>query len=475
MYHLAIDIGASGGRHILGRYENGRLLLEEIYRFQNMPSRSGDHLVWDTERLFTEIVNGIAECGAQHKIPGTIAIDMWGVDYALLDSDGALIGPVYSYRDGRGAAFTNTVIPFEQMYAITGIPALPFNTVYQLLADKAEGRLDKAAAFLMLPEYFSYRLAGKLVSVPDVCTREYTNASTTGLLDAQKRTWADSLIEGLALPDRFFPPVQEPPYKAGSLCAEIRGCVGFDAQVLIGATHDTASAVSITPSDALYLSSGTWSLLGIQGKPVLKAEAREAGYTNEGALQGNIRFLKNITGLWMLQSIRHELGGAYTFSQLETLAKEAQTKSLTIRGLEYGIDCNRPQFISPPSMIEAVKAECAAEGFPIPQDAGELALCVYQSLAKSCKEAIDGIEHITGRHYPALSIIGGGSKDRYLNTLIAEYTGKTVYSGPAEATAVGNLVMQMQYAGEITGDVWDVIRNSFEITEIKTVPWTMRH
>jgi rhamnulokinase len=228
------------------------------------------------------------------------------------------------------------------------------------------------------------------------------------------------------------------------------------------ASHDTASAVSITPPDALYLSSGTWSLLGIQGKPILGDEAREAGYANEGALHGNIRFLKNITGLWMLQSIRQELGGEYSFSRLEALAKEAALKKT-----EYGIDCNRPQFISPVSMIEAVKAECAAAGFSVPADAGELALCVYQSLAKSYKEAILGIEHITGKHYPALSIIGGGSKDNYLNTLIAAYTGKTVYAGPAEATAIGNLLMQMQYADEIKGDVWNVIRNSFNIEEIK--------
>ncbi|GHV04637.1 carbohydrate kinase [Spirochaetia bacterium] len=467
-YHLAIDIGASGGRHILGWYENGRLLLEEIYRFQNMPSRSGDHLLWDTERLFTEIVKGLAVCGAQGKIPGTIGIDMWGVDYALLDANGLLIDPVYSYRDGRGAAFTNTKVPFKEMYALTGIPELPINTVYQLLSDQAAGRLDRAAAFVMLPEYFSYRLTGKLKnSFTANRTAEYTMASTTGLLDAQKRTWAQDLIKGLNLPERFFPPVQEPPYEAGSLCAEVRERVGFDAQVIIGATHDTASAVSIMPDDALYLSSGTWSLLGIQGKPILTDDAREAGYTNEGALHGNIRFLKNITGLWMLQSIRHELGDEYSFSRLEALAKEAALKKEAAGGAEYGIDCNRPQFISPPSMIDAVKAECAAAGFPVPADAGELALCVYQSLAKSYNDTIIGIEHITGRQYPALSIIGGGSKDKYLNSLIAAHTGKTVYAGPVEATAAGNLIMQMQYAGEITGDVWNVIKNSFEITVIK--------
>ncbi|GHT92175.1 carbohydrate kinase [Spirochaetia bacterium] len=472
-YHLAIDIGASGGRHILGWHEGGKLLLEEIYRFQNMPSRSGDHLVWDTEKLFSEIVNGIAACGVQHKIPRAIGIDMWGVDYALFNGDGALIEPVYSYRDVRGAAFTNTAIPLEQMYAITGIPELPFNTVYQLLSDQAQGRLDKATGFLMLPEYFSYRLVGKLGnSFTNIGVREYTNASTTGLLDANKRAWAQDLIKGLNLPERFFLPVKEPPYEAGSLCPAIRERVGFDAQVLIPATHDTASAVSITPADALYLSSGTWSLLGIQTRPILTKEAREGGYTNEGALHGNIRFLKNIIGLWMLQSIRHELGDAYSFSRLESLAKEAALKKARTKGLsagdaEYGIDCNLPQFISPPSMIDAVKAECAAAGFPVPGDPGELALCVYQSLAKSYKDAIAGIEHITGKNYPALSIIGGGSKDQYLNTLIAAYTGKTVYAGPSEATAIGNLVMQMRHAGEITGDVWDVIKNSFEITEIK--------
>jgi rhamnulokinase len=461
-YHLAIDIGASGGRHILGWYEGGKLLLEEIYRFQNMPSRSGDHLTWDTERLFSEIVKGIAACGAQHKIPRTIGIDMWGVDYALFDGDGTLIEPVYSYRDSRGAAFTNTAIPFEDMYALTGIPALPFNTVYQLLADRAAGRLDRATGFLMLPEYFSYRLTGRLGnSFAAIGVREYTNASTTGLLDARTRTWAKGLIEGLALPERFFLPVQEPPYPAGPLCAEIRDRVGFDSRVVIIATHDTASAVSIVPPGALYLSSGTWSLLGIQGRPFLNAEAREGGYANEGALHGNIRFLKNIIGLWMLQSIRHELGDAYSFSQLESLAKEA-----AVRGLEYGIDINRPQFISPEKMIYAINDECARSGFPVPADTGELALCVYQSLAKNYDTAIKGIEKITGRVYRDLAVIGGGSRDRYLNTLIAAYTGKKVSAGPAEATALGNLIMQMQYDKDFTGDVWTAVKNSFEIEEL---------
>jgi rhamnulokinase len=464
-YHLAIDIGASGGRHILGRFENGKLILEEVYRFQNQPSRSGGCLIWDTERLFAEIVNGIAECNARGKIPATIGIDMWAVDYALLDGDGDLIGPVYSYRDLRGRAFTDTVIPFERMYAVTGIPAHPFNTVYQLLADKAAGRLNKAARLLMLPEYFSYRLAGRIAGkarddFSAIQTCEYTNASTTGLLDAAKRSWADEIIEGLDLPKRFFPPVQEPPYEAGSLCAEVRERAGFDARVLIVATHDTASAVSITPDDALYLSSGTWSLLGIQSKPILSEEARKGCYANEGALRGNVRFLKNIMGLWMLQCIRQELGGSYNFSRLESLAQEAAA-----RGVEYGIDVNSPRFINPVSMIEAVKAECVCTGQSVPSDIGELALCVYQSLAKSYREAVEGIERITGNTYRALSIIGGGSKDRYLNTLAARYTGKAVYAGPAEATAIGNLVMQMRHEGVLSGDAWDVVKNSFEIEE----------
>ncbi|MDR0412095.1 MAG: rhamnulokinase [Treponema sp.] len=432
---LAVDVGASGGRHILGTYQNSNLTLKEVYRFPNMPVSSEWGMVWDIERLFDEMVKGLAQCAEQGMIPETMAIDMWAVDYALLDATGGLIEPVHSYRSGRGAAFTNTIVPIEKMYAVAGVPPHPFNTVYQLLADKDAGRLEYAARLLMLPEYFSYRLTGRLM---DEC--EYTNASSTGLLDAQKRDWAYGLIDALGLPRRFFPRVREPVYDYGELSTEIRKRVGFNTRVLMCASHDTASAVSILPQDALYISSGTWSLLGIQSTPILTEAALKGGYANEGALNGKIRFLKNIMGLWMVQRIRAELaanGNNYNFTELESLAREAAEQ-----GEEYSIDVNNGKFINPVSMIEAVKEECRLYDLPIPVTPGQLALCVYQNLAKSYKTAIEGMESITGRHHDVIHIVGGGSKDEFLNRLTAHYTGKTVHAGPAEASAIGNLSIQ---------------------------------
>ncbi|MDR0644808.1 MAG: rhamnulokinase [Treponema sp.] len=456
---LAVDIGASGGRHILGAYRNGKLTLEEIYRFSNAPVLSERGLVWDVERLFDEVVKGLSLCAKWDKIPETVAIDMWAVDYALIDAAGGLINPVYSYRGERGTTFTSTLVPIEEMYAITGIPPHPFNTVYQLLADKDAGRIEKAEHLLMLPEYFSYRLTGRL---KDEC--EYTNASSTGLLDAQKRDWAYGLIDALGLPRRLFPRVREPIYDYGDLSTEIRKRVGFNARVLMCASHDTASAVSLLPQDALYISSGTWSLLGVQSAPILTEAALKDGYANEGALNGKIRFLKNIIGLWMLQRIRAELevtGKNCSFSELESLAKEAAE-----RGDEYSVDVNSRKFINPFSMIEAIKEECRLSDSSVPSTLGGLALCVYQSLASSYQMAVEGIEAITGRRYGAVHIIGGGSKDDFLNHLTARYTGRTVYAGPSEAAAAGSLFMQMRYTGGFSGSIWDAVMESFDIKKI---------
>jgi rhamnulokinase len=437
-YYLAVDMGASGGRHILGYLEDERLVLEEVHRFANAPRRRGNSLTWDTEGLFAEIVAGIKRCAALGKPPSFIGIDTWGVDYVLIGKDGKELEPVYSYRDSRTADYLDTPVPFEELYAVTGIARQPFNTVYQLLADRAAGRLDKAAALFFLPEYFSHRLTGDFRG-KTYC--EYTEASTSGLLDAQKRSWAFPLIERLGLPPRLFDPPREPPYPAGALGKKLAGETGCDAEVLMVASHDTASAVSVTGEDELYISSGTWSLLGIQSSPILTEAARNAGYTNEGALNGRVRFLKNIMGLWVLQQTRHELGDAYSFAELESLAREAERKNPDIRP----VDINLQRFLSPPSMIDAIKDEY---GPGPPEDPGGLAYCIYRSLASSYKKAAVDLEDITGKQYPAISIIGGGSKDGYLNGLTARYTGKEIHGGPSEATAMGNILLQMRYAGE---------------------------
>ncbi|MDR1862825.1 MAG: hypothetical protein LBQ67_02775, partial [Treponema sp.] len=378
-YYLAIDLGASGGRHILGHVEEGRLVLEEIHRFANLPewrkgSEGGESLIWDTGKIYGEIAAGIVKCGRMGKKPLSIAIDTWGVDYVLLDREGNLIKPAYAYRDLRTEPFIARTLPYEDFYRITGIAPQPFNTIYQVMADKEAGRLDKAEYMLQLPEYFSALLAGNLRGKE---YNEYTMASTTGLMDAEKKTWAEEIFARFHLPVGLFKPVKEPPYDAGELNGELKKEAGFSARVVMIASHDTASAVATVDESALYISSGTWSLLGVYGDPILSAEALNAGYTNEGAHNGRIRFLKNIMGLWVIQQLRHELNDTYSFAELESMARE------TAKTAEDGwqVDVNSNVFFNPPSMIEAVKDEYRRGGQKIPQSPGELAFGVYTSLA----------------------------------------------------------------------------------------------
>ena len=461
-YYLAIDFGASGGRHILASVEQGKLILEEVHRFSHVPQKQGDSLIWDDEEMFTQIVEGLKKCGQKGKIPCSVGIDTWGVDYALVDKHGDVLKPVYAYRDTRTEPFMNTALPFEELYKISGIASQPFNTIYQFLADKAAGRLDKAEYMFQLPEYFSARLTGTLTHKE---YNEYTMASTSGLLDAKTKTWSTHIFEKLEIPLRLFKPVREPPYDVGEFSQEIQKIVGFNSRVLMIASHDTASAVTVTAEDTLYISSGTWSLLGVVGDPILSAEARDAGYTNEGASNGNIRFLKNIMGLWIIQSVRHELDSKYSYAELEAMAKETEKKGSG----KWAVDVNLPQFFSPLSMITELKEEYLRTGQKVPETPGELAYCVYSSLAQCYKVAIDDLERITGKQYPSISIIGGGSKDDYLNSLTANYTGKLVYAGPVEATSTGNILLQMKQMGNpaVKDSFTELLKNSFDIREIK--------
>ena len=474
-HYLAIDLGASGGRHILGHVEGGKLLLEEVHRFSNAARQKNGSLVWDVDLIFGEISAGLEKCAAWIKgRPGgalrSIGIDTWGVDYVLVDKDGKEIDPVFAYRDSRTEPFFKTLIPDEELYKISGIAFQPFNTIYQVLADKAAGRLEKAGYMLQLPEYFSHRLTGNLKNKE---YNEYTMASTTALLDAAKKVWAKEIFEKLGLPLRLFKPIREPPYEIGCLSPELQNRAGFDTKevtrVVMVASHDTASAVATVKESSLYISSGTWSLLGVYGDPVLADAARAAGYTNEGAHNGRIRFLKNIMGLWVLQSLRRELGDARgearSFDELEALAREEEKNAPP----GWTIDLNLPRFFAPKSMIAEIKGEYKSQGKKIPESTGELAFSVYTSLANCYKTAIEDLEKITGKKYPAISIIGGGSKDSYLNALTAEYTGKPVYAGPAEATAVGNILLQMQAAGDsaVKNGFTELVERSFDIKQIK--------
>ena len=461
MHYLAVDIGASSGRHILGSYENGKLTLKEIYRFSNGAEKRGDSLIWNVDELFKNIVAGIKECGKLGVIPYSVGIDTWGVDYALLDKEGNLIGEVFSYRDERNAKAlceVEKIISFEESYKITGIQRAQYNTVYQLYADKLSGKLQKAETMLSIPDYLHYLLSG-------VKKNEYTHASTSGLLDAKTGDWSWEIIDKLGYPRKIFGKVYKPGEVLGNLKEEIAKEVGFQTKVVFPASHDTASAVMAVPAikgQPLYISSGTWSLLGTElEEPVTTKEAFDFNATNEGGYAGTIRFLRNITGMWTIQSIKKELNGKYSYDDLMNLAIECTSTGSII-------DLNDDRFLAPESMIGAIKSYCEEKGLVVPQTVGEIMDVVYRSLASIYAETIAKTEEVTGKQFEVLNIVGGGSKDGYLNKLTKEYTGKRVLAGPTEGTAVGNLLTQIISAGEIK-DLKEgrlVVKNSFEVKEI---------
>lgn len=459
-YFLAVDIGASSGRHILGSVENGKLVLEEVYRFKNGATKKDGKLVWDTVSLFNSIVEGLKKCKEAGKIPEYTGIDTWGVDYALLDKDDNLIGEVYSYRDDRTAEAipeVESVISEKAAYARTGISKNVFNTIYQLYCDKTSGKMKDAETFLMVPDYLHFLLTG-------VKKNEYTNASTTGLLNAKTRDWDYELIEKLGYKKSLFKPLNQPCTVVGELKKELAEEVGFTTKVVLPATHDTASAVMAVPKDGtpLYISSGTWSLMGIESPDEnTTEEARLAGFTNEGGYGKSVRFLKNIMGLWMIQNVKKELNDEYSFVQL---AEEAE-KAL---GFESTVEVNDLSFFAPDSMIDAIKAYCKKTGQKVPETVGEIALCVYKSLAISYKAAADEIEKLTGKKFDRINIVGGGCQNAMLNKLTAQISKRIVVAGPVEATATGNILAQMLAAGEIESLAAGkkLIRDSFEIKEI---------
>ena len=397
-YFLAIDIGASSGRHILGSIENGKLVLEEIYRFKNGAEKRDGNLVWNDKALYSSIIEGLKKCKELGKIPLTVGIDTWGVDYALLDKDDNLIDEIYSYRDERTLSVMKEVyslVSEEEMYARTGIKEQVFNTVFQLYCDKKSGKLNNAKTFLMMPDYLHFLLTG-------VKKNEYTNASTTGLLNAKTRDWDYDIIEKLGFPKSLFRPLYDPCEKVGDFRPEIAKEVGFNASVYLPATHDTASAVMAVPSEQnpLYISSGTWSLIGIETQKENTSDlAKLSGFTNEGGFNKTVRFLKNIMGMWMIQCIKKELNDKYSFTDFVALSNEA-------KDFNSRVDVNDLSFFSPESMITAVKEYCKKAGEKVPETVGEIARCVYTSLAESYKKSVESIENITGEKFDKIHIVG---------------------------------------------------------------------
>lgn len=441
-YYLAVDIGASSGRHILGWVEGGKLRLKEIYRFENKLIRKNGRLCWDMDGLFQEVLRGLERCGELSKIPVSVGIDTWAVDYVLLDRTGNSLGEAVAYRDSRTKGidqFVEEMIPLRELYARTGIQKQEFNTIYQLMAVKRHQPklLEKAQRLLMVPEYLTYRLTDKLEN-------EYTNATTTGLVNARTKTWDWELLDRLGYPRTLFGELRQPGFLVGTFTAEVKNQVGFDCQVMFPATHDTASAFLAVPAKegGVYLSSGTWSLLGTElPEPVTTEESLTHNFTNEGGYQYRFRYLKNIMGLWILQSLRKEEGKKLTFAQLEGEARRAEW-------FPSRIDVNDKRFLAPDNMREAIRSLCKETGQPAPETLGELASCVYGSLARSYAQAIKELSELTGRDYTAVNIVGGGSQDSYLNQLTANAAGLPVYAGPTEGTALGNLMVQMLTNGE---------------------------
>lgn len=451
-YYLAIDIGASSGRHILAHLENEKLVFEEIYRFENNLVADENALVWDIDSLLAEVLCGIKKCKKIGKIPKSIAIDTWGVDYVLLDENNKEIMPCYCYRDSRTSNVIDEVeslVSSAELYTKTGIQKQNFNTVYQLYADKKNGRLKNAKYFLMMPEYLSFKLTG-------VCKNEYTNATTTGLVNANEKTWDTQIIHVLGLTEGLFKPLSLPSSSVGDLSAEVQKEVGFNSTVIFAPSHDTASAVCACPmaDNDLYISSGTWSLIGTEIiEPILSDSARILNFTNEGGIDYRFRFLKNYMGMWLFQNIRRNLDKSMTYDEMMELAKNC--------GEYKYFDVNDKTLVAPKNMIEAIGKLIGSD------DLSFILNSAYHSLAKSYNEAVKEIENVTGKQFNTIHIVGGGCQDEYLNALTRDYTGKDVTAGPIEATATGNIISQIISDKKISlATARKIVKQSFDIKEI---------
>lgn len=443
-YFLAVDIGASSGRHILGSMQDGKMCIEEVYRFENGMVKKDGHLQWDVAHLEKEIVAGMKKCKEVGKVPVTMGIDTWGVDYVLLDEKNRIVGNTYGYRDGRTRGMDEEVyrhIPLEKLYERNGIQKQIFNTIYQLMAAKMQEpeTLEKADCLLMMPDYFNFVLTG-------IRKSEYTNATTGQLVYVKTNDWDWELMDILGLPKKIFQPLSMPGTVVGPLKEEIAKEIGYQCQVMQIASHDTASAVIAVPAlkeESLYISSGTWSLLGTEVmEPICTRESMEKNFANEGGYDHRFRYLKNIMGLWMIQSVRHEFQDAYSFAEI---CKQAEAQKEFPSRVDVNDDC----FLAPENMTKEIQAYCERTGQKVPESLGELATVVYQSLAECYAEAFENVEKLTGKKYQAVNIVGGGSNAAYLNELTALKSGRTVYAGPGEATAIGNLAVQMMEAGEL--------------------------
>lgn len=491
--YAAVDIGASSGRVLIGTVKDGHIELIEIHRFDNIQKRCGGHDCWDIEMLFRETVIGLAKCKEAGYVPKTVGIDTWGVDFVLLDENDQLIGNAVAYRDDRTNGMypiADRVMSYDEVYRRTGIQRQPFNTIYQLIALKREHpeQLEQAKSFLMIPDYLNFLLTGIKVN-------EYTNATTTCLLNARTQQWDEMLLEAYGIPKEMFCDVVMPGTDLGKVLPEIEEELGYAPHVIAPATHDTGSAYLAVPArddDAVFLSSGTWSLLGVENEgPITSDASRFQNFTNEGGYELRFRFLKNIMGLWMIQSIRRELNGvSYVEGKEESddadkNEEKALLPSFNIGFAEKGdlgfgelidaakaaqhfdahVNVNDDRFLAPDSMIDEIRMACFETGQSVPTTVGELMRCVYISLSNCYAESIQEMASLSGRDYTSINIVGGGCQDAYLNELTTQACGIPVFAGPIEGTSLGNLAVQFIVDGVFPDlqSVRDAIAASFDV------------
>ncbi len=429
--------------------------MEEIHRFPNRMFEKDGELCWDVEQLFREIKAGMRACADAGKIPVSMGIDTWGVDFVLLDANGERMGNAVAYRDKRTDGvdkWVYQIVPEQELYRRTGIQKQNFNTIYQLMALQRKRRkeLEQAKALLMIPDYFHYLLTGIMAS-------EYTIATTSQLINPETKQWDRELIEALGFDGKIFKEIRQPGSILGELKEEIKEEVGFNCKVVLPAEHDTASAVMAVPickeeseASILYISSGTWSLLGTELFTAdCSEQSRIYNFTNEGGYDYRFRYLKNIMGLWMIQSVKREIGADYSFAEICTMAEGRQITSV--------VDCDAQRFLSPENMTREIRKACEESGQQVPQDLAETAAVIYHSLALCYAQAAQKLEELTGKQFSQIHIIGGGSNADYLNQLTAQVAGICVLAGPTEATAIGNAIAQM-----IADGVWEDLAEARE-------------
>ena len=457
--YLAVDLGAESGRVVLGRFDGERMSLEEVHRFPNLSVRLPDGLHWDVLRILQEIKEGLAKAAREERVEG-VGIDSWGVDFGLLDRDGALVSNPYHHRDTRTEGMLDEafgIVPKEEIYQTTGIQFLPINTLYQLLAMRGTPFFEVAETLLLIPDLINYWLTGE-----KVCER--TNATTTQLVDLRTEEWSKELLARLGLPASLLAPIVPPATELGPLLPEVADELGAAPPVFAVASHDTASAVVAVPAradDFAYISSGTWSLVGVESRePIVTREAMEANFTNEGGFEGTTRFLKNVMGLWILQECRRQWardGYEYSYEELARLAKDAPSAGPLV-------DPDHPAFLAPGNMASRVQSFCKRMGQTPPEGPAAIARCVFESLALKYASAIEQAQRLTGRNVGSINVVGGGSRNALLCQLTADASGLPVVAGPVEATAMGNVMVQAFARGRVGSreEIRAVVGDSFE-------------